>query len=145
MTGERRAPAWLKVVNPINRVLLGWGIGPSPQHLLSIAGRRTGRIRTTPVALVDVSGERYAVAGFAGSDWVRNARAAGRATVRRGRRVERVTLVEVPVGQRGPILAAFAQHVRGGQSFLTVPADGSSAAFAEAGARHPIFRIRPES
>jgi deazaflavin-dependent oxidoreductase (nitroreductase family) len=135
----------LKAVNPINRVLLGWGIGPAPQHLLSITGRRTGRIRTTPVALVNVSGDRYAVAGFSGSDWVKNARAAGRGTLRRGRQVERVTLVEVKVSERGPILAVFAKQVRGGQAFLTVPSHASVDVFAEAGARHPVFRVRAES
>ena len=115
----------MKVVNPINRFLLRRGVGPAPQRLLSVAGRRSGRPRTTPVALVTVRGERYVVAGFDGSDWVRNARAAGRGELRRGRAVERVLLAELPVGERGPILAAFARQVRGGTAFLTVPADAS--------------------
>jgi hypothetical protein len=138
--GERRAPSWLKVVNPINRFLLGRGIGPAPQHLLSVAGRRTGKVRTTPVALTTVRGERYVVAGFDGSDWVRNARAAGR-----GPAVEQVFLEELPVGERGPILEAFARQVRGGTAFLTVPADASPDAFAAAGVRHPVFRITPNA
>jgi deazaflavin-dependent oxidoreductase (nitroreductase family) len=138
---ERRAPGWLKLLNPINRFMLRRGIGPATQHLLSIAGRKTGRTRTTPVALLAVDGERYVVAGFDGSDWVKNARAAGRGALVRGRNVERVMLTEVPVGQRGRILQAFARQVRGGTAFLTVPADASSEAFAAAAARHPIFQV----
>jgi deazaflavin-dependent oxidoreductase (nitroreductase family) len=141
--GERRAPSWLQVLNPINRFLLGRGIGPAPQHLLSVAGRRTGKVRTTPVALTTVRGERYVVAGFDGSDWVKNARAAGRGALRRGPAVEQVFLEELPVGERGPILEAFVRQVRGGTAFLTVPADASPDAFAAAGVRHPVFRITP--
>jgi deazaflavin-dependent oxidoreductase (nitroreductase family) len=141
----RRAPRWLKVVNPINRFLLSKGIGPAPQHLLSIVGRRTGRVRTTPVAVVTLDGGRYVVAGFDGSDWVSNARAAGTAQLHRGLRRENVVLTEVPLVRRGPILRAFATRVRGGQPFLGVPASASDAVFAEAGARHPVFRLDPAS
>jgi deazaflavin-dependent oxidoreductase (nitroreductase family) len=127
---KRRAPRWLKWVNPLNVFLLRKGIGPAPQHVLTIAGRRTGLPRRTPIALITVDGERYAVAGFDGSDWVRNARAAGRGELQRGRSVERIILTEVPVAQRDPILRDFAARVRGG------------AAFAAGGAEHhPVFRI----
>jgi hypothetical protein len=131
------------MVNPINGFLLRRGIGPAPQHLLSIAGRRSGTVHATPVAVLSIRGERFVVAGFDGSDWVRNARAAGRGWLRRGRAVEQVALAELPVAERGPILAAFARQVRGGTGFLTVPASASPAEFAAAGIRHPVFRISP--
>ncbi|GIH11095.1 hypothetical protein Rhe02_91620 [Rhizocola hellebori] len=137
----RRAPSWLKWVNPINRFLLGRGIGPAPQHLLTTIGRRSGKPRTTPVAVLTVDGERYLVAGYDGSDWVKNARAAGNATLRRGRKLEDVALVEVPIAQRAAILRHFAQSVRGGQSFLTVAPDAPTLAFEDAAPRHPIFHI----
>jgi deazaflavin-dependent oxidoreductase (nitroreductase family) len=142
-THERRAPGWLKLVNPINRFMVRRGMGPRPQHLLAVAGRRTGRTRTTPVAVIAVDGERYVVAGFDGSDWVKNVRAAGRGALVRGRNVEQVMLVEVPVGARGGILQAFAERVRGGTAFLTVPADALPDAFAAAAARHPVFHVFP--
>jgi deazaflavin-dependent oxidoreductase (nitroreductase family) len=131
----------LKVVNPINRFMLRRGIGPAPQHLLSIVGRKSGKARVTPVALIAVDSERYVVAGFDGSDWVKNARAAGRGALVRGRYVEQVTLIEVPVGERRGILQAFARHVRGGTTFLTVPTGASPEAFAAAAVRHPVFQV----
>jgi len=137
----RRAPRWLGLVNPINRWLLARGIGPPAQHLLSIAGRRSGLTRTTPVALVTVGGNRYLVAGFAGSDWVSNARAARRAQLRRGRVVEDVTLTELPVGARGPVLRAFAREVRGGRPFLGISAHASDAELRASAAAHPVFRV----
>ena len=138
---ERRAPRWLKWVNPMNRFLLSRGIGPPPQHLLTISGRRSGRPRSTPVAVLTVEGERYLVAGYDGSDWVKNARAAGRATLRRGDKLDDVTLVEVPVGQRAAILQQFARTIRGGQSFLTIAAGAPRAAFERAAPQHPVFRV----
>ena len=138
---ERRAPRWLKWVNPINRFLLRHGIGPPPQHLLTTVGRKSGKTRTTPVAVVAFEGERYLVAGFDGSDWVKNARAAGRGQLQRGRTLESVALVEVPLEQRPPILQLFAYRIRGGQAFLTVSPDAPHSAFVEAAPRHPIFRL----
>src|SRR5262245_34914249 len=129
---RRRAPRWLKLVNPINRVLLARGIGPAPQHLLAIAGRRTGRMHTTPVAVVTVDGSCYIVAGYDGSDWVRNARVAGSGVLRRGHKIERVQLTEIPVAERVPVLHVFSQRIRGGQAFLTVSGHASAEAFAKA-------------
>jgi len=140
---RRRAPRWLKWINPINRFLLRRGLGPAPQHLLTTTGRQTGTPRTTPVAVVEVDGERYVVAGFNASDWVANARATPRAGLRRGRQAERVELVEVPTDQRGPILARFAESIRGGRSFLTVASNAPRSAFDAAAPHHPVFRLRP--
>ena len=141
MSRTRRAPRWLALVNPLNRWLLGHGIGPPAQRLLSITGRRTGQVRTTPVALVALDGHRYLVAGFAGSDWVSNARAAGRGQLRRGRAVEDVTLTELTVADRGPVLRAFAREVRGGRPFLGVSAPAPDTAFRDAATAHPVFRV----
>lgn len=142
---ERRAPRWLKWINPLNRFLLRRGIGPPPQHLLVTTGRRSGKPYATPVAVVEYEGGRYVVAGFAGSDWVRNARACGEARLQRGRIVEHVGLREVPPDQRAPILRHFATKVRGGQAFLTVSPSAPLAEFANAAIRHPIFRLVPMS
>jgi deazaflavin-dependent oxidoreductase (nitroreductase family) len=130
---ERRAPGWLKWVNPINRFLLRRGIGPPPQHLLVTTGRRSGNPHATPIAVLAFEGERYLVAGYDGADWVKNARATGRAVLRRGRKLENVVLLEVPVGERAAVLRQFAQKVRGGRSFLD----------ADAASRHPVFRVAP--
>jgi deazaflavin-dependent oxidoreductase (nitroreductase family) len=138
---ERRAPRWLKWINPINRFLLKRGIGPPPQHLLTTVGRKSGKARTTPVAVVSLEGERYLVAGFDGSDWVKNARAAGRGRIQRGRTSESVALVEVSLEQRAAILRLFAEKIRGGQAFLTVSPDAPLSAFVAAAPRHPIFRL----
>jgi hypothetical protein len=141
---ERRAPGWLRIMNALNRPLLRRGWGPAPQHLLCVPGRTSGLMRETPVAVVPSEGGRYIVAGFAGSDWVQNARHSGSGELRRGRTRERVLLDEVPIDERPAILRTFAREVRGGRSFLTVGSRPSDAELAAASPRHPVFRIRPD-
>src|ERR1700686_4798025 len=106
VTGQpaRRPPRWLTLANRLNVSLLRRGIGPGPQRLLSVPGRRTGLLRTTPAAMVAGDSLRYIVAGWANSDWVRSARAAGWGIVGRGRQSERVRLTEFPINERLPIL-----------------------------------------
>ena len=45
-------------------------------RLLSVPGRRSGEMRTTPVSPLTMSGLRYVV-GLQDADWVKNARTAG--------------------------------------------------------------------
>jgi deazaflavin-dependent oxidoreductase (nitroreductase family) len=131
----------LKLANRLNVPMLRRGFGAGAQQLLSVPGRKSGLLRTTPVAAVQVDGNRYIVAGWENSDWVRNVRTAGWGIVGRGRNTERVQLTEVPVAERMPILREFARHVRGGRAFLTVAADASDDEFAKASPNHPIFRL----
>ena len=140
-SAPRRPPRWLKQANQINIVLLRRGIGPGSQRLLSVPGRATGIRRTTPVAVLAIDGQRYIVAGYETSDWVRNARVAGWGVIRRGKNNERVTLTEMPPDTSPSILREFVRKVPGGRSFLTVAADASDADFAQASSHHPVFRL----
>jgi hypothetical protein len=65
-------------------------------------------------------------------------RAAGAGTLARGRSAEQVRLVELPVGERGPILRAFLQQVQGGVRFF---ASADPEAVVAAADRYPVFRL----
>ena len=119
----------------------GWG--PASQHLLTVAGRRSGLPRTTPVAVLIVNGQRYLVGGYTGSDWVKNLRRAKQATVTRGSHSEAIQVTELPLDERWPILQRFARDVRGGRAFLTVDADATPDQFDHAARQHPVFLIHP--
>ena len=128
-------PSWMI---RLNVAFLRRGLAVGSQHLLSVRGRKSGVIRTTPVSLVTVDGTRYLVAAFADADWVKNVRAAGAGSLSRGRDQETVGLVELPDSQRGPVLRAFLAQVRGGVRFFD-SAD-PDAVVASAG-RYPVFRV----
>ena len=79
--------------------------------VLTVSGRNTGAPRSTPVDPMTVDGKRYVVGGFPNADWVQNVRAAGEATLRRGRSQERVKMVELPADQAGPLLRIWPTEV----------------------------------
>jgi hypothetical protein len=138
---DHQPPRWLAVANRLNIALLSRGIGPSTQRVLTIAGRVSALPRRTPIAIVSLAGTDYIVAGCPSSDWVKNARAAGRGTLSRGARTQAVELVEIPVDERAPILREFLKTIRGGRSFLSVDARATDAELAAAAPVHPVFKI----
>lgn len=93
--GSTRVPFIVPILNPIVRRLMGAGIPFGPNALLTVSGRKTGRPRTTPVAVVELSGRRWVIGTFGDVNWVRNLRAAGEGTITLGRRQERVRAVEL--------------------------------------------------
>lgn len=135
MADVKPPPRWMV---RLNVALLRRGLTVGSQHLLSIRGRRTGELRSTPVSVVTVDGLRYIVAAFPDADWVKNTRAAGRGTLVRGRRSEYVRLIELPAGERGRILREFLRNARGGVRFFESPDPEVVAASAD---RYPAFRV----
>ena len=59
MASRSKLPWWLMPANQMVMALSRLGVAVGTQHVLSIPGRRTGRLRSTPVSLLTVDGERY--------------------------------------------------------------------------------------
>src|SRR5512146_145667 len=72
--------------------LVGLGVGPAHIHLLEVRGRKSGKIYSTPVDLLEFQSKRYLVAPRGRTQWVRNAEAAGEVILRRGRRGQKFGL-----------------------------------------------------
>ena len=109
---------------------------------LEVPGRRTGRVISFPLVLVDHEGKRYLVA-MLGNDanWVRNVRAArGRAVLRYGRR-EAVHLAEVDPGARAPILRRYLAIAPGARPHLPVDRRAPLADFDRIAAQFPVFSV----
>jgi hypothetical protein len=93
-----------------------------------------------------VDGKEYIVGGLPGSDWSANVRAAGECTLQRGRRTERVRLVEMSVEDARPLLREFPIRVPTGVGFIksaglvTGPNPDEFEALA---GRCPVFRLDP--
>ena len=111
-----------------------------PVHLLSVPGRVSGELRSTPVSPVELEQRRFIVAGWADADWVKNLRASGWAILTKGRRVERVTATELPAPERAPVLRAFAAE-RGGMGAFGLAADDPLERFAAIADRQPVFEV----
>jgi hypothetical protein len=122
----------------LNAAVLRLGLHVGSQHLLTVPGRKSGLPRSTPVSIATVGSDRYIVAAFPGAAWVGNVRVARGGTLMRGELTEYVKLVEVPVEERGPILRAFLEQVRGGVRFFGPQTTEQVVARAD---RYPVFRV----
>jgi deazaflavin-dependent oxidoreductase (nitroreductase family) len=135
-----KQPLQFRIANAVMRTLIKAGVPIGDIHLLSVPGRKSGQMRTTPVAVYLLNGQRYLVAESPTLDWVKNVRAAGWATITQRRKTEQVTLVELSPEAGVPILTAAVQQTRGASAILGVARDASPETFSEAAQRLPIFR-----
>ena len=142
MTTNPTLPKWLKLANRLIIAINRLGMSFGTWYILSIQGRKTGKMRSTPVSVLHVNGQRYVVTGFE-TQWVKNARKVGGGMLTRGWNKEQVVLVELPVEERPPILREFPRQVPHGVPFfeklLNLPGDPE--AFAAVAPRCPVFRI----
>lgn len=148
---KSRVPFFVPFFNPIARRLLGAGVPMGPNALLTVRGRTSGLLRTTPVALVVIGGRRWIIGTFGDVNWVRNLRAAGEATLTIGGRTEPVHAVELsqqetasffkdvltPYVNRLPFGRFLLGTLLGAREILTDP-DGAAP-------RHPVFELHPRA
>lgn len=139
-------PWYIGVGNAFANRLLRLGVPMGPNWLLTVTGRKSGEPRTTPIAIVERDGERYVQSPFGITQWCRNLRAAGEATIQRGRHREHVHVAELPPVEGGPVLRSLVARPAGplermAASWFPIDADAPEAAWVELAASHPVFRI----
>jgi deazaflavin-dependent oxidoreductase (nitroreductase family) len=100
MTQRTHLPRRVRFFSPILKFLLVAGVPLGPNGLVTIRGRKSGLPRTTPLAIVEVGGRRWVWAPWGEVQWVRNLRAAGRATIAVRGRKEEVSATELDSTQR---------------------------------------------
>lgn len=141
MTVPYRLSPWRRALNTLVRALLGVGLGPRRTYLLSVRGRISGKPYSTPVTLVEAADGRWIVAPYGEVAWVRNARAAGRVTLSRGRHQEHVSIIPVPAEVAGAVLKQYATEVPITRPFFAASWHAPVEQFVAEAARHPVFRI----
>jgi hypothetical protein len=74
-----------------------------------VRGRTSGRRYTMPVLPLDYEGKQYLVAPRGNTHWARNSRSVGECELRSGGRKCHFWATEIPVSQRGPLVAPYMQ------------------------------------
>ena len=141
MAATYRLGVTRRLVNVLVTALLRAGLGPPRTYLLGVRGRKSGRLLTTPVTLVEEGGRRWLVAPYGEVGWVKNARAAGRVTLRRGRRAETVKIVELGPEEAAPVLKRYVSEAPITRPFFDARPSSDLAAFRAEAPRHPVFRL----
>jgi len=143
-------PLFVRLANRLIKGLLRLGFPMGPMLLLTVRGRKTGQLRTTPVGLFKVGGHRYLLSTFGEVQWVRNLRANGAARLGHGLYREAVTAIELAPEQAGPVLkdvlapflaVPFARRML--QTYYGVTLKSSAQGYVNAAQKHPVFMLRP--
>ncbi len=126
------------------KAMLHAGLPMGSLMLLSVRGRKSGKVHTIPIALVERSDSRWLVAAFGEVGWVHNIRTAGQAQLTRGRHTEAIEVVELAAQDAAPILRQYLtsyQLVPFLHPYFDVTPHSSLADFEREAAHHPVFRI----
>ena len=141
------APWWVTVFNPVARRVLATGAPLGFNGLITIRGRTSGLPRTTPIAIIEVSGRRWVWSPWGDVHWVRNLRAARRATINVRSRQEDVAATELDPSQRveffRDVLGPVARDMRFGMWFIRTVDGVDLDRPIEAAEGRAVFELHP--
>lgn len=122
MMPARPVPRVVPLLNHLAKPLVAAGLPMGPNGLLTVRGRTSGLPRTTPLAIIEVDDRRWLWSPWGDVHWVRNLRAAGRATITVRRQAEEVYAVELDPAERVAFFrdtfAPFARRLPFGVQFV---------------------------
>jgi deazaflavin-dependent oxidoreductase (nitroreductase family) len=133
---------WRHVGDAIIGVLARAGLVPNT-YLLTTRGRKTGRMLTHPVTIVEQEGKRWLVAPYGPVSWVHNARAAGRVSIGRRGDWNDYGIREVSAAEAGPVLKRYIGMAAPTRPYFRADKDAPIEAFVAEAELHPVFQLLP--
>jgi deazaflavin-dependent oxidoreductase (nitroreductase family) len=130
-----------RFVNRIFRWMTQIGLGASYRHILTVRGRKSGQLRSTPVDVMSLEGSRWLVAGYGPANWVANARAAGEVTLSRGGRAEVLAVQDVSPSESVPVLREYMREVQVTRRYFDAHPDDPDDAITAELSRHPVLKL----
>jgi deazaflavin-dependent oxidoreductase (nitroreductase family) len=131
-----------RIFNRAFGFLVKTGLGLSHNFLLEVRGRKTGRVYSTPVNLLEHKGKRYLVAPRGYTRWVQNVMVSQEATLVKGARREKIRLRVVGDTVKTEILRAYLDRYKlTVQRYFPIPAGSSLEAFEPLVGQYPVFDV----
>jgi deazaflavin-dependent oxidoreductase (nitroreductase family) len=138
----RQPSAVERAFNKVFGFLVGLGLGFSYNYLLQVRGRKSGKIYSTPIDLLERGGKRFLVAPRGRTQWVRNAEAAGEITLKKGSARLQFRLRALSDQEKPEILKAYLdQFKKEVQTYFPVAAGSPVEAFRELVGSYPAFEL----
>jgi deazaflavin-dependent oxidoreductase (nitroreductase family) len=132
-----------RLVNSAFKQMARRGLGAPYLHQLTVRGRKSGQLHSTPVDIMELGGQRWLVAAYGVTGWVRNVRVSGEAAITRGGRTEKVTVVPAVTAEAVPVLRKYIKDVPVTRAYFDTAPDAPDEAIAAELDRHPVFRLVP--
>lgn len=113
-------------------------------QLLQVRGRKTGRVYSSPVNVLQIGSKKYLVAPRGHTQWVRNAESAGEVVLKRGSARNKYRLKPIPDPEKLDILKLYLDTYKSEvQRFFPVPANSPPAALRDIASNYPVFELVP--
>ncbi len=140
---KTKQPLFLNTFNKLTQSLLRAGVKMGNMTLMTVRGRKSGEPRITTVWVSEHDGQRWVASPYGQVQWVRNLRAAGEATLTRGRRTERLAAVELGPQEAAPLLKlTLADSPSFLLSYYDAKRDSPLEDFERDAPNHPIFLFK---
>ena len=132
-----------RVFNPLLELGMKLGISLRGSQILSVTGRKSGKVYTTPVNPLSFQGERYLVAPRGETGWVKNIRASRTGELRLGGKRERIEVEEISGEEKVPVLREYLKFWKSETSkfFGGVTDESPLEELQRTAPNHPMFRI----
>ena len=131
-----------RLFNKLFGVLVGLGLAPRYNYLVEVRGRKTGRVYSSPINMLEIGGRRFLVAPRGRTQWVRNAEVAGEVTLKRGSSRRRWRIRPVSGDEKPDVLKAYLDRYKlAVQRYFPVRAGSDARAFRDVADRYPVFEL----
>jgi len=131
-----------RILNRLFGLLLKLGIGLAHNYLLEVRGRKTGKVYSTPVNVLEYKAKKYLVAPRGYTQWVRNVETSGEATLVQRAERTKVRLRTVADEEKPEILKAYLDRFKlTVQRYFPIAAGSPAEAFKSLAVRYPVYEI----
>jgi len=132
-----------KAFNGFFGFLVGLGFGLRHNYVVQVRGRKSGKLYSNPIDLLELGGKRYLVAPRGRTQWVRNAEVAGEVALKKGRYRQTFRLRPVCDADKPPLLKAYLDNFKTTvQRYFPVAAGSDASAFVPLAANYPVFELQ---
>jgi deazaflavin-dependent oxidoreductase (nitroreductase family) len=141
MAKKYQLSAGRRIINVVIGAFIRAGLPMGSSYLLTTRGRKTGKLHSFPVTLIEQEGQQWLVAPYGTVSWVYNARAAGTVTISRGRMRKTMHIQELVPDESAPILKEYLTRIPIVRPFFDVTPQSPLSAFVDEAPRHPVFKL----
>jgi len=148
MTGTTGTPAFRqpsaieRLFNRIFGFLVGMGWGFKHHYVLEVRGRKSGKLYSNPIDLLQFNGKRYLVAPRGRTQWVRNAEAAAEVALKKGSWRQSFRLKPIADADKPPLLKAYLENFKSEvQRYFPVQAGSDVQTFVGIAKDYPVFEL----
>lgn len=131
----------VKMANNFAVFAMKIGIAPKYQYILCVTGKKTGRIYSTPVYIIEENNSKWLVSPYGEVAWVKNARASGKVVLTKQNISKTYTIKEITNVESGPILKKYLSLAPITQPYFKSTPTSTVESFSREASNHPIFRL----